>query len=131
MRNLGGNDPALLLALFRERQYNTNEIIFDGSDSSHDTIIHRTPLMMLETLGLLYIESNFQDLRPLETAIWGEKLMQQPETQPLLRLYERYVQEFRQYRKHSDVWTFFGSIPIGEYILLGGLLFAEPGAPLP
>lgn len=82
-------------------------------------IIHRTPVMMLETLGLLYIESNFQDLRPLERALWGENLMQQAETQPRLRLYERYVQEFRRYRKSSDGWEFFGSIPIGEYVLLG------------
>ena len=82
-------------------------------------IIHRTPLMMLETLGLLYIESNFQDLRPLEAALWGEDLMQQAETQQRLRLYERYVQEFRQYRESSDAWEFFGAIPIGEYVLLG------------
>lgn len=75
--------------------------------------------MMLETLGLLYIESNFQDLRPLEMALWGEELMQQAETQPLLRLYERYVQEFRQYRELSNEWKFFGSLPIGEYVLLG------------
>lgn len=90
-------------------------------------IIHRVPLMMLETLGLLYIESNFQDLRPLEMAIWGEDLMQQVEMQPRLRSYERYVQEFRRYRKISDVWEFFGSIPIGEYVLLGACFLLDRG----
>lgn len=75
--------------------------------------------MMLETLGLLYIESNFHDLRPLEMALWGENLMQQAETQQRLRLYERYVQEFRRYRELSDAWEFFGSLPIGEYVLIG------------
>lgn len=88
-------------------------------------IIHRAPSMMLETLGLLYIESNFQDLRTLEMAIWGEDLMQQAEMQPRLRSYERYVQEFRQYRKISDVWGFFGSIPIGEYVLLGACFLLD------
>lgn len=83
-------------------------------------IIHRTPVMMLETLGLLYIESNFQDLRLLERVLWGESLMQQAETQPRLRLYERYVQEFRQYKDISETWNFFGTLPMREYILLGG-----------
>lgn len=81
--------------------------------------------MMLETLGLLYIESNFQDLRPLEMALWGENLMQQAETQPRLRLYERYVQEFRQYREFSDEWRIFGSLPIGEYVLLGACFLLD------
>lgn len=90
-------------------------------------IIHRAPLMMLETLGLLYIESNFQELRPLEAALWGEELMRQPETQPRLRLYERYVQEFRRYRELSHAWRFFGALPIGEYVLLGACFLLDRG----
>lgn len=77
-------------------------------------ILHRTPDMMLETLGFLYIEANFGDnARAHELT----KTFLHTDASPAQRaVYTRFLREFHRARKPCDGWQLFEALHLGEYV---------------
>lgn len=74
------------------------------------SILHRNPDMLLETLALLYLEPKLaQDNTPLREFFCAE---------PYCEVHRRYVAAFRARKKVSADWQTFVQMTAGEYLIL-------------
>lgn len=77
-------------------------------------ILHRTPDMMLEALGFLYIDANNADsarAAEVTAVLFGDDI---PPAQRAL--YMRFLQEFRRNKTKTECASLFLDLPAGEYV---------------
>lgn len=79
-----------------------------------ETILHRNPDMLLETLLLLYIEPNEVQIASLLRAFFGGDVCRESWAD----IHGRYIAAFRAQKKVSAQWQTLVQTAVGEYLIL-------------
>lgn len=86
-------------------------------------ILHQTPNMTLETVALLYIESHLEALQQWANGYLGDISAIDPAQ---VRVYQRYLQAFRDAKRPADVPMFWEAFSVEEYLTVSVCFLSEP-----
>lgn len=86
-------------------------------------ILHQTPNMTLETVALLYIESHLEALQQWASEYMGDISAIDPAQ---VRLYQRYLQAFRDAKRPADEPVLWADFSVEEYLTVSVCLLSDP-----